>query len=232
MQLRRYFAATVTCVALLTPVARAQGVDNTKQVLDKLNQAAVNFHTMSADFEFDSYVTDPIPDKDVQKGTVYYERKGNSFGMGVHIDEVNGKPVPKVIVCCQDGAVKLYEKLTDQVTTLTKLSQFEKWFMLGFGASGNELAEKWNIKDLGSEMLDGVKTEKLELIPKDPSIRKNLPKVTLWMDLERGISLKQVFDEGAGQYRVCVYFNIKMNRSLPSEAFKLPTTGKTHYVVR
>ncbi|HWA95555.1 MAG TPA: hypothetical protein VG844_13215 [Terracidiphilus sp.] len=227
--MRRYLAVVLTCAALLIQTGQAQ---DTGSALQKLNKAAANFHTMSADFEFDSYVTDPIPDKDVQKGTVYYERKGSHFEMGVHIGEVNGRPVPKVIVCCQDSAVKLYEKLTDQVTTLTKLSHYENYFMLGFGASGDELADKWNIKDLGSEMLDGVKTEKLELVPKDPTMRKNLPKVTLWMDLDRGISLKQVFDEGAGQYRVCVYFNIKMNRSLPSDAFKLPTTSKTHYVVR
>ena len=46
--------------------------------------------------------------------------------------------------------------------------------MLGFGASGKELEEKWNITYLGQETLDGVKTDKLELVPKDPAIRKNL----------------------------------------------------------
>jgi len=67
-------------------------------------------------------------------------------------------------------------------------------------------------------------------VPKDPAVRKNLPKVTVWMDTDRGISLKQVFDEGPGQYRVCVYFGIKLNQSLPSDAFKLSTDSKTTYV--
>ncbi|MDE3201227.1 MAG: hypothetical protein KGN79_09945 [Acidobacteriota bacterium] len=232
MYLRRFLTIALGCTALLAVARHAQAADDVKQVLQKLDVAAANFHTFSADFEFDSYVTDPIPDKDVQKGTVYFDRKSDHFQMGLHIDEVNGKSVPKVVVCCQNGAIRMYEKLTNQVTTLTKLSQYENWFGLGFGASGKELAEKWDIRDLGSETLDGVKTEKLELVPKDPAIRKNLPKVTLWMDLDRGISLKQIFDEGAGQYRVSVYFNIKMNHSLPSDAFKLPTDSKTHYIVR
>ena len=81
-------------------------------------------------------------------------------------------------------------------------------------------------------MLDGVKTEKLELVPKDPAVRKNIPKVTVWMDTERGVSLKQVFDEGAGQYRLCTYFNIKINQSLPGDAFTFKTDGKTQYVNR
>jgi len=43
------------------------------------------------------------------------------------------------------------------------------------------------------------------------------------MDAERGVSLKQVFDEGPGQYRVCVYFNFKTNQPLPADAFTFKT---------
>lgn len=225
---KRVFLLAIALVLL--PLRAAFAADDLKTVLHKLDVAAANFRTTSAEFEFDSYTTDPIPDKDVQKGSVYYQRDDAKFQMGVHIDQVNGQPVPKVVVCCQGGAVRLYEKMTDQVTTLTKLSHYESWFMLGFGASGKDLAEKWDIKYLGSETLDGVNTEKLEMVPKDPAVRKNLPKVTVWMDTERGVSLKQVFDEGPGQYRVCVYFNIKLNQALPGEAFKLPTNSKTKYV--
>jgi outer membrane lipoprotein-sorting protein len=202
-----------------------------EKVLRKLDIAAANFRSTAADFQFDTVTTDPIPDTEVQKGTVYYERKGSAFQMAAHIREVNGKPVPKVVVV-SGGTIKLYEQLIDQVTILSKLSQYESWFMLGFGASGKDLADKWEIKYLGAETLDGVKTEKLELRPKDPGIRKNLPKVTVWMDTERGISLKQVFDEGPGQYRVSVYFNIKVNQPLPADAFTFKTDGKTQYVNR
>ena len=54
--------------------------------------------------------------------------------------------------------------------------------MLGFGASGKELPKKWDIKYAGPETVDGMKTDKLELVAKDPTVRKNLPKVTIWMD--------------------------------------------------
>ena len=54
-------------------------------VLHQLDVAAANFRTTPADFEFDSIQTDPIPDKDVQKGVVYYERKGTTFQMAAHI---------------------------------------------------------------------------------------------------------------------------------------------------
>ena len=229
--MRRYFADAIACAVLLLPVRGAFASGDLEKTLHKLDVAAANFHTTSANFEFDSYMTDPIPDKDVQKGTIYYERKGSNFRMAAHIDEVNGKPVPKVYAYA-NGEFQLDEPLIDQVTTFKRAGKFESYVMLGFGASGKELADKWDIKDLGPETLDGVVTEKLELVAKDVTVRKNLPKVTIWMDTDHAISLKQVFDETDGQSRVSVYFNIKVNQPLPSDAFKLKTTSKTHYIER
>ena len=215
---------------LTAPAAPAAG-DDLDRVLRRLDAAAANFHSTAADFEFDSVETDPVEDKDVQKGTVYYERKGSAFQMAAHIREVNGKPVPKTYAYSA-GVVRLYEKLTNQVTTFSKLGQYESWFMLGFGASGKDLEQKWDIKYLGPETLNGVKTEKLEMIAKDAAIRKNIRKVTIWVDPDRGISLKQVFDEGPSQYRVSVYFNIKTNQPLPADAFTIKTDSQTQFVNR
>ena len=199
------------------------------KVMRQLDEAAKNFRSTSADFEFDSVETNPIFTKEVQKGTIYYERKGTTFKMAGHIREVDGKPVPKIYVY-SGGVFKLYEKLIDQVTTLSKVSNYQSYMMLGFGASGAEIEQKWTVAYLGAETMDGVKTAKLELVPKDPTVRKNLAKVTLWIDPERDVSVKQLFDEGDGQYRVCVYFNIKVNQPLPADAFTFKTDSKTQYV--
>jgi outer membrane lipoprotein-sorting protein len=201
-----------------------------KTVLAKLDTAAANFRSTSADFEFDSVQTDPVPDKEVQKGTVYYERNGKDFQMAAHIDEENGKPVPKIYTFAK-GVFRLYEKVPDQVTTY-KNDKLGGYLLLGFGASGKDLSEKWDITYGGQETIDGVKTEKLDLVPKDPAVRKNLVKVTVWMDTARGVSLKQVFDQGDGQSRVCLYFNFKFNQPLPSSVFTFKTDSKTQYMNR
>lgn len=201
-----------------------------KSVLAKLDAAAPNFHSTSADFQFDSYQTDPVPDKEVQKGTVYYARRGSDFQMAAHIDEENGKPVPKIYTYSK-GVFHLFEKLPNQVTNY-KNDKLASYVMLGFGASGKELSDKWNITYGGQETLDGVKADKLELVAKDPAVLKNMPKVTVWMDAARGISLKQVLDQGQGQSRVSVYFNVKYNQPLPSDAFTFKTDSKTQYVNR
>lgn len=217
--------------AVLLPGTRAFAGDDLKSVLMELNAAAARFHSTSATFEFDTEQTDPIPDRDVQTGTVYYSRKGAAFEMGVHIDKDNGKPVPKVIVV-SGGVFKMFEKLTNQVTTSKRVSKYENYLVLGFGASGNDLEQKWNLRYLGSEVLNGVKVSKLELIAKEPEVLKLFPKVTIWLDTERGVSLKQYFDEGQGQSRTCTYSNIKVNQALPGDAFAFKTDSKTQFVER
>lgn len=200
-----------------------------KATLAKLDAAASRFKSTAADFQFDSVTTDPIPDTEVQKGTAYYQRKGAAFQMAAHIGEVNGKKVPKIYVYSA-GKLKLNEPLINQVTTLSSVSQYEGYLMLGFGASGKDLADKWDITDDGPETINGVQTEKLDLVAKDAKVRKNLPKVTIWIDTDRGVSLKQFFDEGQGQSRTCTYSNIKLNESLPGDAFSFKTDSKTQYV--
>lgn len=219
-------AAALACMAL--PM-RAHAADDLQRVLHDLDVASASFRSTSADFEFDTYQTDPFPEKDTQKGTAYYERKAGAFQMAAHINEMNGKPSPRIYTYA-GGVLRLFEPMIDQVTTFKSAGKFESYIMLGFGASGKELSERWDITYLGPETLDGIKTEKLELVAKDPTVRKNIPKVTVWLDTARAISVKQVFDQGQGQSRVCVYFNIKVNQSLPSDAFKLKTDSKTQYV--
>jgi outer membrane lipoprotein-sorting protein len=228
--LRRPFSGRLSLAVLLAVTAipgHAFAAGDLKATLARLDAAAAGFRSTTANFEFTSIQTDPVPDKDVQTGVVYYQRTGSNFQMGLHIDQVNGEKAPRIIVCCQGGNVRLFDEKMNHVTVLNKISQYQSWFMLGFGASGRELAEKFDIADDGVETVDGVKTEKLEMIPRDANVRRNVAKITLWMDLDRGVSLKQRFDEDPSHYRVCAYSNIRMNQSVPRDAFTFRTNKQT-----
>lgn len=228
----RFQTKVVIALALLLFPARAVfAAEDLKSVLAQLNAAASRFHSAAADFEFDNESTEPLPDTDLQTGTVFFERKGDSFAMGIHLEKDNGKPTPKVIVI-KGGLFSMFEKLTDQVTTSKRAGKYEGYLALGFGASGTDLQAKWDMKYLGSEMINGVKVAKLELIAKDPEVLKTMGKATIWIDTERGVSVKQYFDEGQGQSRTVTYSNIKLNQSLPGDAFTFKTDNKTQYVNR
>jgi outer membrane lipoprotein-sorting protein len=232
MHLKRLLFFAVSLGLIVLPARAAFAADDLNSILSRLDASATKFHTTSADFEADSTLTEPVPDSEIQKGVEYYQRNGSTFQMGVHIATDNGQPSPKVLVCCAGGSIELYEKLQDQVTKLSTLSQYTEWFRLGFGASGKELQEQWDIQYDGPETIDGVNTAKLELTAKDPKVLKTIPKVILWIDPDRAISIKQYFDEGQGQSRTVHYTNIKINQSLPKDAFTFKTDSKTTYVSR
>jgi len=229
-------------LALLPGLAAPPDKRDLKDVLHELDVSAAGFHSTSADVEFDSVQTDPIYEKDIDKGAVEYKRNGKSFKMIVHlreeaVDVQNGKPakfkpVPKDLLVSA-GRATVYEKLTNQVNT-KDASKFESYAILGFGASGSELANKWEIKYLGSEsMSDGktnIATDKLELVAKDPDVKKLIQKVTIWIDPARAVSLKQVFDEGQGSSKTCNYSNIKLNPTLPDSDFSIKADSKNQIV--
>jgi outer membrane lipoprotein-sorting protein len=218
MHLRHFFtfSAVVAAGLMTSPSARA---DDLSAVLQKLDAAAQGFHATSAHVETDTIQTDPIPDKDVLTGMAYYERNGSHFEMAAHFTQHNNQPAAKTYIL-SGGTLRISDtgKASD-AKVYPQAGKYESYLMLGFGASGTQLAEKWTITYLGTEMIDGVKTDKLGLVAKDPEVRKNIPKVTIWLDTSRAVSLKQIFDEGEGQSYTCIYTDIKVNQGVPGNAF-------------
>jgi hypothetical protein len=212
------------------PAAAPQ--DDLKSVLNRLNASAPNFHSAEANVEYDTIETDPAPDTDVQKGVFDFERNGKSVETGVHFTEHDGKPSGKAYTYV-GGVFRLFEPGINQVTVHGGAGKYESYVILGFGASGTDLADKWDMQYLGSETLsDGktmVKTAKLQLIAKDAAVRKNVSKVVIWVDPDRAVTLKQVFTLSATSQWVCTYSNIMLNQKLPGDAFKFKTDSKTTY---
>jgi outer membrane lipoprotein-sorting protein len=215
----RSLSLFLALVALPVLPVRPAHAEDEASVLARLDAAAKDFHTTTATFEFDSIQTDPIPDRDVMTGTAYYERNGH-FEMAAHITAHNGRPTQKTYIF-SGGTLRVSDtgKAKD-AKAYSEAGKYESYLMLGFGASGKDLEAKWKIKYLGKETIDGIVTDKLELVARDPKVLKLFPKVTIWLDTTHAVSLKQVFDEGEGQSRVCTYTHIKVNEPLPTTAFR------------
>jgi len=218
MHFRKTFVSlAVVAVSLL--ISQTAHGDDLSRVLQELDAAAKNFHNTTANVEFDTIQTDPIPDKDVMTGMAYYDRNGARFQMAAHLTQHNNHPAAKTYILSA-GTLRISDtgKASD-AKVYSQAGKYESYLMLGFGASGAQLTEKWTIAYKGSETIDGVKTDELELVAKDPAVRKNISKVTVWLDTSRAVSLKQVFDEGEGQSYICTYTNIKVNQGVPANAF-------------
>jgi outer membrane lipoprotein-sorting protein len=221
MHSRNHFLFLALVVVAILPLRSAQAEDKAS-ILAKLDTAARGFHTTTATVEFDSIQTDPVPDKDIMTGTAYYERNSHlemAVHFTAHISNGKSQPTAKAYIF-SNGTLRVSDTGKEQdAKPYDQAGKYESYFALGFGASGKDLEEKWTIAYLGKDTIDGISTDKLELVAKDPNVRKNISKVTVWMDTARAVSLKVIFDEGEGQSYVCHYTNIKVNQSLPKSAF-------------
>jgi outer membrane lipoprotein-sorting protein len=201
--------------------------DDLNAVLAKMNANAATFKSAQADVEFETYQK-VIDEKDLQKGRIYFRRTGN--GVEAAIDLTS--PAPKQVIF-RNGKISIYDKKIDQVTErdVSKYkAEVEAFLSLGFGARGDDLKKSYEVTLAGWETVEGVKTAKLALVPKDEKTRNTYNKIILWIDLERDVSLQQQFFEPSGDYRVARYNSLKLNSKIPDDVFRLKTTGHTQIV--
>lgn len=200
-----------------------------ESVLKKMDATAAAFRSTQAQFEWDRYekVIDEVDD--VQYGTIYYRRTGKEIEMMAEIT----KPDKKYVLF-SGGKIEMYQPKPDQVTVwdLGKSSaDFESYLVLGFGGSGQDLLKAFDVTYLGPETVDGVATAKLQLVPKSTRVRNTFKQILLWIDLGKGISVRQQFFEPQGDYRLTKYSAIQVNgKKIPDEVFKLKTTRKTQTI--
>lgn len=196
-------------------------------VLDRMDAAAASFRNAEADFVWDQYQR-VVQETDTQKGKVYFRRRGQETQMAAEITVPDRK-----YVLFADGKVRLYQPRIDQVTeysTGKNKNEVESFLVLGFGGRGHDLLKSFEVRHAGSEVVEGVKTARLELQPKTQKMRGVFERIVLWIDPERGVSLRQQFFEPSGDYRLAHYTNIRLNQPVAEEVFRLKTTSKTKFV--
>jgi outer membrane lipoprotein-sorting protein len=204
--------------------AQSPPVGELGTVLAKMNRSAPGFKSAQGDFEFQTY-QELTKDSDTQKGRIYFRRKNKAVDAAFDIEG----PAPKQVVY-QDGRLRIFEKKINQVTERNvdkNKSDVEAFLSLGFGALGDELTRDYEVKLLGWETVDGVKTAKLDLTPRKEKVLQTYNKIILWIDPERDVLLKQQFFERSGDYRLAHYTNMKINEKIGDEAFQLKTNRKT-----
>lgn len=237
MKVARKFAFAAPLLLLLLPAPSGLAAQNTaaagklQQVLAQLDSSAKKFRSASADFEFKNIQTVPVPDTDIMTGKVYYQHQGGGLRVAAHITQHNGQPYESVYTY-NNGVFQLYQKNLNQVTKYQNAANLAGYVSLGFGATGKELQDQFQITYVGQETIDGVKTYKLDLVFKNDKARATIPKVTMWIDPVRDVSLKQVFDEGQGLSRIATYTHIEMNHSIASSEFTFKTNKKTQFTTQ
>jgi outer membrane lipoprotein-sorting protein len=218
----------IPAVALLLLVAAiAAHAQNLEAVLSSMDKAAADFKTAQTDFVWDQYQK-VVDEHDIQKGTMYFRRQGGDVQMAADITSPDKK-----YVLFTNGVVSVYLPKAAQVTEYNagkNKADFESFLVLGFGGRGHDLTKSFDVKYDGMEQVQGINAAKLELTPKSQKVSNMFQTITLWIDMARGVSVQQLFNERSGDYRLAKYNNIKLNEKLSNDVFKLKTSGKVTYV--
>jgi len=200
----------------------AESVDS---ILSRMDQAAPLFHGMSADIHMVTY-TAIIGDKTEENGTFKMQRKKGAFRA---IIDFSGQTDAREIAFLGNIIRMYYPKLKmyqdyDVGKNSNVLNQF---LLLGFGSSGKELAQSYDISAGGTENVAGVETTKLLLLPKAAEVKQRLLKIEMWMPANAAYPVQQQFYEPSGNYERVTYSNVKLNPSIKGNLeLKLPSGVK------
>lgn len=216
----------IRAVAEQTPNSQPDGLP---KILADLNRASAKFQSAEAEFTWDQYQA-VVQEHDIQTGKIYFERIHGTTLMAAYIQQMNGQPAQRTVV--YDGSdLRYYEPAIRQLQIFragANRGTYESFLTLGFGGSGADLQTNWTVALEGMETIAGVRVAKLDLQPKSQSIRNMFTHVAIWVDPERGVSLKQVFYAPSGDVRTSTFKVVKYNEPLRSDIFRIvPPKGTT-----
>lgn len=220
-------------ILALAPAAAPAQTMNLQKVLQQIDASSPKFQNVQADIAVDLY-TAVVQEHEMQKGMTAFRRQGSALEMITNLNSAAGKPVAELLY--KGGQLDYYQPPpVAQETIFSGGSNRGEWDSLlatGFGATANDLTSQWNITFQGMETIDGHPTAKLDLVSKQASIRNNFSHLTVWIDLARDISLKQVMVQPDGDSRTVTYGNVRYNTRLSDSLFSLHVAKGTQVVHR
>jgi outer membrane lipoprotein-sorting protein len=217
-------ALSAALILLAARAAIPQDADLQK-VLSQMDASSTKFQDVQADIAVDNY-TAVVQDHEMQKGITAFRRVGGSMEMASHLD--SGQTSQKDLLY-KNGELDVYSPQPQAQEMIfsagANRAEFDSLLATGFGASGKDLAAAWTVTFQGIDQevktIDGTLTAKLDLVSKQESIRKNFSHLTIWVDLNRDISVKQIMVQPDGDSRTVTYTNIRYNKHPPASLFIL-----------
>ena len=211
---------------LLLPALRAETLN---EILARMDQSSTVFRGMTAQMVRVDY-TAAIKDTSDERGTVTLRKtaKGvqglidNTFP-DMRTLQFSGKEfriyLPKI------NTIQIYDvgKRHDQVN---------QFLTLGFGTSGKDLLKSYDVKLLGADTLNGVKTSRLELMPRSRDAQELFQKLELWIPEGASHVIQEKVHLKGGDYKLFTYGDVKINPPLTDQALDLraPKNAKQEYI--
>ncbi len=224
-------AAIAAGWAATMAAAHAQTM-NLQEALKQMTVSSAKFQNVKAEIAVENY-TAVVQETETQTGMTAFRRTGGGMEMVTHLETSGGQPYADLLYA--SGKLEYFSPAQKQETVFSagaNSGEANSLLATGFGATGEQLESGWTVTfdgmDRSVPTASGAATAKLELVSKNANIRNNyFSKVTIWVDLSRDISLKQVTEQPDGDKRTVTYSQIQYNTRLPGSLFALKVPSGT-----
>jgi outer membrane lipoprotein-sorting protein len=219
-------ARLVCALALPALAAPAQDLGSALALLDR---SSAGFRGMVAQVSKVSY-THVIQDNSEESGRITLFRAGpRDLRMLVEFE----RPEVRAVAFANRKVQVFYPKIaTVQEYDLGKQGALvDQFLLLGFGTSGRELLKTYDIGYGGGATTGGVKTQRLELVPKSEEARRHVRRSEMWISESEGIPVQLKVHQPSKDYVLITYTSVQLNPPLAADAvkLKLPKGVKKEY---
>src|SRR5215831_16286328 len=151
------------CLAFIS--ARAETLE---AVLGRMDQAAPQFKSYTAAMKRQEYNA-VLDETTVSKGSMRLKRAKTGMTGVIEFTE----PDPMTVYLNGKTVERYFPKAnTEEIYNVGKYAHsIDEVILIGFGTSGANLKKQYDVKLGGSDTVGGVKTSRLELVPKDSETR-------------------------------------------------------------
>ncbi|HEX4544851.1 MAG TPA: outer membrane lipoprotein-sorting protein [Candidatus Acidoferrum sp.] len=187
----------------------------TEGVLAMMDNAARDFHSLTADIEHVKF-TAVVNDSSTETGQIFVRHDGK---MRIEFQ----KPDPKTILRNGDSLYIFTPKINrvEEYNLGKHRDMADQYLALGFGTKGVALKKNYLVTVMDEEEFDNHKTVVLELTPKSEQARSQISRIQMWVDEASWIPVQQKFFEtGSGDYFLSHYTHVIKNLKIPDAKFK------------
>jgi len=206
--------------ALAGTVLHAEALND---ILARMDQSARNLRTFSAKMKRIEY-TKILNDKDETDGLRLVKRANGQtigivqfFGQNPQTLRFAGKTVE--VYYPDAKRVEVYD--AGKFGKLGK--QVDQLLLLGIGVTSADLRRDFDITADGTETIAGKPATRIQLIPKDPDLKKQAEKIEMWVQEGESVPIQVKVTRTSGDYNQAIYSDVQMNPALPDSAFESKT---------
>jgi outer membrane lipoprotein-sorting protein len=185
------------------------------EILKQIDRGAKQFKTLTADVER-TKVTVVVNDHSTESGQIRIRRDSK-----MRIDLT--MPDPRTILRTGDKLYIYNPKIhrVEEYDLGQHRELLDQFILLGFGTNADSLRKNYTMTVEGEENLGSQKTVRLQLVPKDGEVLKEISKIELWLDEATWTPAQQKFYEtGSGDYFTVRYTNVVRNVPIADSRFR------------